>query len=92
MSKRFIHYKDNQVGYLRVCRQFLKDMNLDQNDFSLCSKIDVNYMYLDEHTDMKWFIKEYTSKFNTEPEIKVKESQRCSLRNKHNNFFVVEEV
>jgi hypothetical protein len=47
---------------------------------------------LDENTDMKWFIKEYTSKFNMEPEIKVKNSQRCTLRNKHNNFFVVEEV
>lgn len=86
--KKFNHYRDNKVGYLRVGRDVLSDLGLTQNDISLESKVDINYVYLNELSDMIYFKQQFSKKFGTDPIIVEKVSQRCSIRNKHNNYFV----
>lgn len=86
--KNFLHFQDNKTGWLRVSRDVMNDLNLTQNDISLDSKVDINYVYLHQNSDMKWFEQVYKKHYGVTPNIKKKMSQRCSIRNKINNYFI----
>ena len=86
--KKFIHFQDSKTGWLRIGRDIMQDMKLTQNDISLDSKVDVHYVYLHQNSDMKWFTQEYEKQYGYLPIIRKKTSQRCSIRNKTNNYFI----
>ncbi len=89
MKKKFYMFSDPSHAWLRVDRQTLTDMNLNQNHFTEYSYVDFDFLYLEEDTDAEFFLKKYQEKFKIKPEIVKRTSNKYSfVRKKYKNYLV----
>lgn len=83
INKNFIFYSDSGHGWLRVKRNELKDLNIE-NNITPCSYQNNDYVYLEEDLDATTFINAYKNKYNCEPILKTSYSHQSHIRQYEN--------
>jgi len=94
MKNKFYFFSDPSHGWLRVDRETLAELGLNQNNFSEYSYIDVGYMYLEEDCDAPIFLSAWAKKNSSTTKIQIIERPSSNkdsfVRRKYSNFTIKE--
>ena len=81
----FIYHQDPAHGWLQVSHRDLFRLGLSYANFSSCSYVNLENMFLEEDCDMLKFLTAYKKKYGKEAELKEAFSDPCFVRELSHN-------